>query len=642
MMRTITSALLFLLQAASIVGFSFAGGAPPVGNAIAASQATSTAASVERIAINDNRRTAGTLAGNVLTVQLEARLGEWHPEGDDEPGVVVKAFSIEGGPLQVPGPLLRLPEGTEVRASIRNRTAGPLTMHGLFTRPARAADARPVVTIAPGDVQEIRFNAGSPGTYFYWAGSAADGQMDRDTGIDSQLAGAFVVDPRGGSTPDRVFVLSSWRAARTVDGQDVFVGRFLINGKSWPNTERLTYDVGDTVRFRLVNIGISVHPMHLHGFYYNVDSRGNEFVDTIFPAASPHLVNTERLPTGQTFSLTWKPTRAGNWLFHCHDALHIVRQRYLDGRLVMRSDHAGMDHGDTMAGPVVGITVRPKGGEVREAEPAQRRRLRLVARVDQNGTDDEPAYGFTLEENGKTNPSAPPYLPGPTIVLKKGEPVAIDVENRLPESTSVHWHGIELESYYDGVPGFAGNGTQLAPAIEPGKTFEARFTPPRSGTFIYHTHLEEMRQQQAGLTGALLIVDSPASYDPATDWVMLVTSPRRIADDNVVWLNGTSTPAARTMRVGLRYRLRFINMHTSRPNMIMRIQRGDTVQTWRALAKDGLDLPSEQAVAGQAQVQMGNGETYDFEFTPTEPGDLRVAVSGGQGVLLVSMPIKVN
>ena len=600
-----------------------------------------TTPTLEAITINDNRRIGGTLAGNVLTVHLEARVGEWHPEGDRDPGVVVKAFAVEGGPLQVPGPLIRVSEGTEIHVSVRNRTAEPLVLHGFYSRPAASADARATVTVAAGDTQDVRFNAGQAGTYFYWAGSSPDGQMARQNGRDSQLCGAFVIDPRGGSAPDRVFVLSSWRDARVVDGQEVMVGRFLINGKSWPNTERLAYDVGETVRFRLVNVGISVHPMHLHGFYYNVDSRGNEAIDDVFPAGSSHLVNTERLPTGQTFSLTWKPTRAGNWLFHCHDALHIARSRYLDGRPVPRSDHAGMNH-DTMAGPVVGITVRAKGPESRKVGTTTRRRLHLIAREDRGGTAEEPAYGFLLEENGRRNPDAPRDLPGPTIVLKRGEPVSISVENRLPESTSVHWHGIELESYYDGVPGFAGDRSRLAPAIAPGKSFEARFTPPRSGTFIYHTHLDEMRQQQAGLSGALIVVDSPATYDPMTDWVLLVTTPRRAADENVVLLNGSATPSARTMRVGVSYRLRFINMHTSRPNMIMRVLREDAVEQWRALAKDGMDLPADRSVVGRAEIQMGNGETYDFAFTPAKAGDLHLDVRAAAGALLASMAITVK
>ena len=96
--------------------------------------------------------------------------------------------------------------------------------------------------------------------------------------------------------------------------------RIVVNGRSWPHTERLTYQVGDSVRMRVINAGAAVHPMHLHGFYFNVDSRGDEREDTVFPAgSSQHLVVTERLASGRTFTLTWKPTRPGNWLFHCHD-----------------------------------------------------------------------------------------------------------------------------------------------------------------------------------------------------------------------------------------------------------------------------------------------------------------------------------
>ena len=85
------------------------------------------------------------------------------------------------------------------------------------------------------------------------------------------------------------------------------------------------------------------------------------------------------------------------------------------------------------------------------------------------------------------------------------------MKNELPEPTAVHWHGIKLESYYDGVAGYSGDGRRITSAIPKDGSFEARFTPPRSGTFIYHTHVDEVRQQQAGLSGALLVVDDPTA-----------------------------------------------------------------------------------------------------------------------------------
>ena len=149
--------------------------------------------------------------------------------------------------------------------------------------------------------------------------------------MDTQLSGAFVIDPRHGQPrPDRVLVAGHWDNQTASDAPTA--ERFVINGLSWPHTERLAYRVGQTVRFRLINAGSFVHPMHLHGFYFNVDSRGNEGEDTVFQeASSPHMVVTERLVSGATFTLTWKPTRPGNWLFHCHDNAHLKYFGTLDG-----------------------------------------------------------------------------------------------------------------------------------------------------------------------------------------------------------------------------------------------------------------------------------------------------------------------
>ncbi len=608
-------------------------------------QADAQTAKPEQIAINDNRTAAGTLDGGTLTLRLEVRPGQWRPDGPADHAVDVLAFAVEGAPLQIPGPLIRVTEGTEVRAFVHNALdKEPLILHGMSARrsPPGEADA---ITIAPKEVREIRFLAGLPGTYFYWAATGNVPLPERSR-RDSQLSGAFLVEPKGAARRDeRVFVMGVW-ADGAVGGILPLgnLNRMVMNGKSWPHTERLTYTVGDTVHIRVINAGGAVHPMHLHGFYFNVDSRGDERTDVRFPRdGSPHLVNTERLAGGRTFSLTWKPTRPGNWLFHCHDTAHIMPARPVDGSAGLTHHHA-MNHAlEMMSGPVMGISVLPKKGDSAAAdEAAPRRKLRLVARVDTGGTPQEPAYGFTLEDGKTSTPARPPYLPGPTILLKRNEPVSITVDNQLPEATAIHWHGIELESYYDGVAGFAGSPGRLAPAIAPGRSFEALFTPPRSGTFIYHTHLDEMRQQQAGLTGALLVVDNPGAYDPQHDLVFLVTVPRREADSGLVLLNGSPTPAARAMRVGERYRLRFINIHTFRPSMRMRMTRGGTVLSWRALAKDGMDLPADQAVAGPSTIQMGNGETYDFEFVPDAPGDLRFEILTGVGAHLLSMPIHVR
>jgi FtsP/CotA-like multicopper oxidase with cupredoxin domain len=599
--------------------------------------------SLERIAINDNRLAAGNVSGGVLSLQLEARSGHWFPDGDDSPGVVVKAFAVQGGPLQIPGPLIRVPEGTEIRAVVRNRLDETLAIHGLYSRPGRV-QAADVVVIPPGETHEIAFQAVAPGTYYYWGATAAETPLIQRVSADTQLSGAIVVDPRGGApASDRILVIGQWNNSAPQGDRERRI-RYVINGRSWPHTERLSYSVASTVRMRVINVGAGVHPMHLHGFYFNVDSRGDEREDKTYPAgSSPRFVVTERTVPGSTFALTWKPTRPGNWLFHCHDNVHLDYGGALDGRpATPAAAHSHVENHalEMMAGPVMGITVT--GASTEAPEPAgTRRRLRLVARIDAGSTDAEPAFGYTVD-NGNTPTAPPPYLPGPTLLLKRGEPVSVTVVNELGEPTAVHWHGIELESYFDGVAGFAGEGRRIAPAIPAGGSFEARFTPPRSGTFIYHTHLDDTRQQRAGLTGPLLVVDSPESYDPEHDLVLMVTVPRKVADANKVLINGSLTPAAREFRLGQRYRLRFINVHTFRPSMRMRLLRGDTLLKWRSLAKDGMDLPNDQVVEGPSEIQMGNGETYDFWFVPSERGDLRLDVTAAGGMLLATLPIRVS
>ena len=106
-----------------------------------------------------------------------------------------------------------------------------------------------------------------------------------------ELAGAFIVDPPAAPTragpgarhhrmdqPDRR--RSSGDLLGADDPGEAFVElqprfTFMINGLSWPATERLTYALGETVRWRVINLSSQAHPMHLHGFYFEVDSLGD-------------------------------------------------------------------------------------------------------------------------------------------------------------------------------------------------------------------------------------------------------------------------------------------------------------------------------------------------------------------------------
>jgi len=85
--------------------------------------------------------------------------------------------------------------------------------------------------------------------------------------------------------------------------------------------------------------------------------------------------------------------------------------------------------------------------------------------------------------------------PGPTIEVVEGDNVRIFVTNRLPEHTSIHWHGQRLPNGMDGVTGLN------QPGIPAGKTFVYEFTARRPGTFMYHPHADEMTQMAMGMMG---------------------------------------------------------------------------------------------------------------------------------------------
>jgi FtsP/CotA-like multicopper oxidase with cupredoxin domain len=469
---------------------------------------------------------------------------------------------------------------------------------------------------------------------------------------DAQLSGAIIVDAPERPVPDdRVLMIGMW--ADTLNSEDAPVQRqllFVVNGRSWPHTERLSYAVGDTVRWRVLNVSADLHPMHLHGFFFRVDSRGDGTGDTAYTPATRDLVVTQRMIPGQTMLVTWVPDRPGNWLFHCHVPTHFGPRGPLGARRPALAEgapaHAWSNHAlQAMNGLVVGITVRANRGQggAPLSDDAKRRRLRLLVRANAGGTAAAPYYGFALHEDGPEPPLDSGAHPGPPIVLTRGEPVSIMVVNRTPEPTAVHWHGIELESYFDGVAGFSGRAGRLAPMIAPGDSFDARFTPPRAGTFIYHTHIDELRQEPAGLAGPLIVLEPGARYDPATDLTVLISSPSDSAQEaRAVLLNGSLAAAPLELRSGLAHRLRMINITIARPGMRMELRSDSAVGTWRVIAKDGAELPAGRQVTTSARQPISIGETVDVEVTPLGMGELRLEARTARGVLLGVVPVRVR
>ncbi|HET6362244.1 MAG TPA: multicopper oxidase domain-containing protein [Gemmatimonadota bacterium] len=596
-----------------------------------------------RILPNDNREPAGVLEGGVLTLHLDAREGMWHPHGSDRAGIRIGAFAEEGEALEIPGPMIRVPVGTEVRTTVRNSLEKPLAVFGLGAERGVSGDS---VLVAPGGEAEFAFVASKPGTYYYLGRTEQPGVPDPLwTG---SLHGAIVVDPPGAAIRpgDRVFVISSWFTFDTTNFSDLSDDAVITaNGLAWPHTEVVEATEGDSLEWRWINLSALDHPMHLHGFHFRVDARGDGMRDTLYPLERRQLAVTEHVGPGETATTTWSPDRSGNWIFHCHMLSHMSTIEIVNSALVERGTGHGHDAQHMMGMLVVGIRVRPSGPA--EEKPAEARRLRLLIRSRPDVYGKYPGYAYVLGGSREAEDPDALTVPGPTLVLEKDERVAITLVNESHEPAAVHWHGIELESYPDGVPGWSGGEERVLPAIAPGDSLTVRFTPPRAGTFMYHSHFNEMQQTSSGLYGPIVVLEPGATFDPETDRVLVFSDGgpwSSFIDPSTIpptLLNGRVDPEPLELRAGTTYRFRLINILTE-TRVRVGLHKEEEPVEWRAVAKDGADLPPSLATAQPARLGFLPGEIYDFEFTPESRGELELAFGKGEPETFTRVPVLVR
>lgn len=213
--------------------------------------------------------------------------------------------------------------------------------------------------------------------------------------------------------------------------------------------------------------------------------------------------------------------------------------------------------------------------------------------------------------------------PGPTIEAVEGDRVRLYVTNRLPEPTTVHWHGLILPNGMDGVAGLNQR------PIPPGETWMYEFDLRHAGTFMYHSHYDEMTQIALGMMG-MFIVHPRRPRGPRIDrdfvlmtheWRLDVGArrpdPNEMSDFNVLTFNGKSFPATDPLLVGTgeRVRIRLGNLSPMDHHPI-HIHGLNFVLT----ATDGGYVP-ESAQYPETTVIVPVGSTRVIEMVPTEPGD---------------------
>lgn len=211
--------------------------------------------------------------------------------------------------------------------------------------------------------------------------------------------------------------------------------------------------------------------------------------------------------------------------------------------------------------------------------------------------------------------------PGPTIEAVEGDRVRILVTNNLPEATAVHWHGIFLPNGMDGVQGLTQRG------IPPGDTFFYEFTLKQHGTFMYHSHADEMVQIGMGTMGFFIIHPKKADYKIDRDFAIFLNEwfvepgaatpdTSVMTDFNIFTFNSKAFPGTAPLIVkkGDRVRIRFGNVgQESHPIHI----HG---HNFKVVATDGGDIPPS-AQWPETTVVVFPGQTRDVEFTADAPGD---------------------
>lgn len=216
-------------------------------------------------------------------------------------------------------------------------------------------------------------------------------------------------------------------------------------------------------------------------------------------------------------------------------------------------------------------------------------------------------------------------VPGPTLRVRLGEALRVELRNELPQPTTIHWHGVRVPNRMDGVPGVTQD------PVPPGAHFIYEFTPKDAGTFWFHPHLRSSEQVERGLHGVLVVEDPvPLPYTQDLVWVL---DDVRLDEAGQIdpafntrgdlmhdgrWgqapiVNGVTDPEL-TVRSGERIRLRLVNTANGR---VFAPDLGGLEA--RIIAVDGMYAARPLDPAG-FEIAPGNRVDLDITFGPEQRG----------------------
>jgi manganese oxidase len=299
-------------------------GSSPTGMS-AEMMATMHKAGVDAFLAGDQTTTQGnqplkpTMDGTTKVFTLTAANVSW----EVSKGQFVDAMAFNG---QIPGPQIDAEYGDTIRIVVENQLDQPTVVHFHGMTVPNAQDGVPYITqdpIMPGQVWTYEFTVKDPpGMYVYHS------HFNSTEQVGAGLYGALMVRPEGGLWPYPALSVDNRTGATTIgasahvdDETTMFLGDgplgYVLNGKSFPATSPIVAQQGDWVLIHMANDGSMLHPMHLHGYHFEVVAQDG------FPLDQPYMADTLVIAPGQRFDVLIHAIYPGAWAFHCHILPHV-------------------------------------------------------------------------------------------------------------------------------------------------------------------------------------------------------------------------------------------------------------------------------------------------------------------------------
>jgi FtsP/CotA-like multicopper oxidase with cupredoxin domain len=238
------------------------------------------------------------------------------------PGMVVDCWGYNG---TTPGPTMEAVEGDRVRVYVTNKLPERTSVHWHGVLLPNGMDGVSGLTqphIEPGETYVYEFTLRQHGTQMYHPHSDEMVQMALG------MMGFFVIHPRAPEAPrvDRDFciMLHEWSVPPGTSRPNPAVmtdfNTFTFNSRVWPGTAPLVVRRGQRVRVRLGNLSMDSHPIHLHGYQFEVTGTDGGRV----PPAARYRETTVNVPVGATRDVEFVADAPGDWIFHCHKSHHTM------------------------------------------------------------------------------------------------------------------------------------------------------------------------------------------------------------------------------------------------------------------------------------------------------------------------------